>query len=174
MRTLWSRFAALFRAERLDRDLDDEVGFHLAMLEDEFRARGMGPTAATLAARREFGGVPQTSEAYREPARVPWLEIALERRPLRATRPCAATPVSRPRRCFRWRSASAPTPPFSRCATPDAAHAAGCQPEQMVIPLPHGRVGPGVLVRTRSIWTLRSAAICSTARRSFGGLETAL
>ena len=74
MRALLSRIAALFRRRRLDGELNDEVGFHLAMLEDVHRARGLDARAARLAARREFGGVAQTQEAYRERRGVPWLE----------------------------------------------------------------------------------------------------
>jgi predicted permease len=78
MRALWSRCAALFRARRLDRELGEEVGFHLAMLEQEYRAKGMGAEAAKLAARREFGGVAQAEEAYRERRGLPWLESAFK------------------------------------------------------------------------------------------------
>jgi len=74
MRVFLSRIAALFRRRRLDAELSDEVGFHLAMLEEEHRARGMTPAEAKLAARREFGGVAQTQETYRERRGVPWLE----------------------------------------------------------------------------------------------------
>jgi len=76
MRTLWKRMAALFRSRRLDRDLDDEIANHLAMQADEFRQRGMSPAEARAAARREFGGVTQTAEAYREQRGLPWLETA--------------------------------------------------------------------------------------------------
>ena len=74
MRVFLSRIAALFRRRRLDAELSDEVGFHLAMLEEECRAHGMTPAEAKLAARREFGGVAQAQETYRERRGVPWLE----------------------------------------------------------------------------------------------------
>ncbi|MBZ5585931.1 MAG: ABC transporter permease [Acidobacteriia bacterium] len=77
MRTLLTRIAALFRSRRLDSDLTEEVAVHLAMLEEEFRARGMSPDQARLAARREFGGVTQMQEAYRDRRGVPWLETSL-------------------------------------------------------------------------------------------------
>ena len=76
MRTIWQRWSALFRASRLDRELSDEIQSHLAMQEEEFRRAGMSPAAARQAARREFGGVAQTVEAYRERRGVPWLESA--------------------------------------------------------------------------------------------------
>jgi len=72
LRRLW----ATLRGRRLDRDLDDEIAAHLAMQEDEFRARGMTPQQARAAALREFGGVTQTVEKYRDRRGVSWLETA--------------------------------------------------------------------------------------------------
>ncbi len=76
MRTIWQRFLSLFRRGRLDRELSEEIGAHLAMQEEEFRQQGMDPAAARAAARRTFGGVAQTQEAYRDRRGIPWLEIA--------------------------------------------------------------------------------------------------
>ena len=76
MRTTLTRIAGLFRRRRLDNELNEEIASHLAMLEEEFRARGMSPAEARLAARREFGGVAQMQEVYRERRGIPWLEIA--------------------------------------------------------------------------------------------------
>ena len=76
MRTIWKRCSALFRRGRLDRELSEEIGIHLAMQEEEFRQQGMDPAAARAAARRAFGGVAQTQEAYRDRRGIPWLEIA--------------------------------------------------------------------------------------------------
>jgi predicted permease len=78
MRATLSRVRALFRKSRLDGELSDEVGFHLSMLEEEFRARGMAPADARNAARREFGGVAQTQEKYRERRGIPWIETSLK------------------------------------------------------------------------------------------------
>ena len=74
MRTLWKRMAALFRSRQLDRELDEEIATHLAMQAEEFRRRGMSAADARAAARREFGGVTQAAEAYRERRGLPWLE----------------------------------------------------------------------------------------------------
>jgi predicted permease len=60
------RMFPAFRRRRLDRELDEEIASHLAMQEDEFRRQGMSPEAARAAARREFGGVAQAKEDYRE------------------------------------------------------------------------------------------------------------
>ncbi len=74
MRPIFQRWLALFRAGRLDRELADEIRIHLAMQEEEFRRAGMSPHAARQAARREFGGIAQAMETYRERRGVPWVE----------------------------------------------------------------------------------------------------
>jgi predicted permease len=72
MKRLW----ASIRRRRLDRDLDDEIAAHLAMLEAEFRRAGMSDRDAQAAARREFGGVARIKEIYRERRGLPWAELA--------------------------------------------------------------------------------------------------
>jgi predicted permease len=74
MRTIWRRLSGLLRGNRLERELNEEIGIHLAMQEEEFRKRGMKPAAARAAALREFGGVAQTKEEVRDGRGVPWLE----------------------------------------------------------------------------------------------------
>ena len=76
MRTFWQRLTGLLRGRRLERELNEEIGIHLAMQEEEFRKQGMAPAAAHAAALREFGGVAQTKEDYRDRRGVPWLESA--------------------------------------------------------------------------------------------------
>ena len=78
MRTLLNRMAALFRTRRLDGDLDDEIASHLAMQEEEFRSHGMTAEQARAAARREFGGIAQTAESYRDQRGLPWLETLFQ------------------------------------------------------------------------------------------------
>jgi len=68
------RFHELIRGARLDGELDDEVGLHLQMMEEEFRRRGMSEAEARAAARREFGGVAHAKEAYRDQRGFPRLE----------------------------------------------------------------------------------------------------
>src|SRR5262249_35231530 len=68
------RLISLVRGPRAERELDDEVGFHVAMLECEFRQKGLEAEAARAAAFREFGGVAQTKESYRDRRGVPRLE----------------------------------------------------------------------------------------------------
>src|SRR5580704_16393658 len=78
MLSLWKRLAAFLHGARLDRDLDEEIAAHLAMQEEEFRQRGMTAAQARAAARREFGGVAQTAEAYREARGLPWIETSVQ------------------------------------------------------------------------------------------------
>jgi predicted permease len=60
------RLGALFRRRRLDRDLDDELAFHLAMREEKLRAAGLESGDARAAAQRRFGNVLGLKEACRE------------------------------------------------------------------------------------------------------------
>ena len=56
---------SLFRRNDVERDLDDELEFHLAMQSATNRQMGMAESEARLAARRQFGGVTQQREACR-------------------------------------------------------------------------------------------------------------
>jgi len=74
MRTLWKRLIAVFAQRRSDRELSEEVEVHLEMRAAELREEGLDPDAARAAARREFGGVEQMKEVYRDRRGVPWME----------------------------------------------------------------------------------------------------
>lgn len=74
LRNLLSRFWNIFRKRRLDQDLSAELQAHLHLLTEENIRRGMNPKEAAHAARREFGGVEQTKELYRERRGLPFLE----------------------------------------------------------------------------------------------------
>jgi len=65
LRVLASRVFGLFGKRNSDEDFDAEVCAHLQLLTDDNIRRGMNPAEARCAARREFGGVEQTKEAYR-------------------------------------------------------------------------------------------------------------
>jgi predicted permease len=61
-----ARLRGLFGRGRLERELDDEVRFHLEMqIEDNLKA-GMSPAEARHAAMRSFGGLDHMKETYRE------------------------------------------------------------------------------------------------------------
>ena len=60
------RLRALVYRGRLDRDLEDELAFHLAMRAEKYRAVGLDPDIAQAAAQRRFGNVVGLKEACRE------------------------------------------------------------------------------------------------------------
>jgi predicted permease len=61
-----ARLRGLFGHKRLQRELDDEVRFHLEMqIEDNLQA-GMNPAEARYAALRSFGAIEPMKESYRE------------------------------------------------------------------------------------------------------------
>jgi putative ABC transport system permease protein len=66
VRRIRSLLRNLFRRDRVERDLDDEVASALDMLVDEKVAAGLDPREAGRQARLELGGVDQVKEAVRE------------------------------------------------------------------------------------------------------------
>src|SRR5947207_8322728 len=60
------RVGAVFGAKRADAQLDAEIRAHLDRLTDDHVRRGLGRDEARAAARRDFGGVDQVKEAYRD------------------------------------------------------------------------------------------------------------
>src|SRR5258708_30751412 len=65
MNELWLRGKSLLNRKQLDRDLDDELAFHLAKREEANRAAGMGAQEAGYAARRRLGNVTRLKEISR-------------------------------------------------------------------------------------------------------------
>src|SRR6185295_1306994 len=63
---IWHRLVALVRRRRLERDLDDELAFHLAMREADYRREGLSAAVAADAARRRFGNVAHLKEQTRD------------------------------------------------------------------------------------------------------------
>ena len=78
IRTLLARCAALFRGNKLDADLDEELGTHIDLAIEEHLNRGMSCEQARRAALREFGGVTQTKEAYRMQRGLPFRETLFQ------------------------------------------------------------------------------------------------
>jgi putative ABC transport system permease protein len=74
VRDVLTRLAALFRARRLDEDLDAEIQAHLELAERDARARGLSPEAARREARLRFGGIGQIREEHRDRRSARWLE----------------------------------------------------------------------------------------------------
>jgi predicted permease len=67
----------MFCKQRLEQDLNSELQSHLNLLTEENIRRGMDAKEAAHAARREFGGLEQTKELYREQRGLPFLETLL-------------------------------------------------------------------------------------------------
>jgi predicted permease len=61
-----ARLRSLFKHKLLERELDDEVRFHLQMQIDDNLNAGMNATEARYAALRSFGAVESMKENYRE------------------------------------------------------------------------------------------------------------
>ena len=74
LRTLLDRWQAGRRKDQLDESLDEEVRFHLDMQTAENIRRGMTPEDARYAALRQFGGVEQHKEQWRDLRFLPQLE----------------------------------------------------------------------------------------------------
>jgi predicted permease len=66
LRRFLLRLREFVRPARAEADLAREMEAHLALLEDEFRRRGMDADDARRAARRAFGGVEQAKNAHRD------------------------------------------------------------------------------------------------------------
>jgi predicted permease len=60
------RLRALFRKAEVERELDEELRFHLEKETEQNRARGMGPVEARRAALVSFGGVERVKEESRD------------------------------------------------------------------------------------------------------------
>jgi hypothetical protein len=78
LRILFSRFLGLFRKDARERDLDQELRAHIEMLVEANLRKGMAPADARYAAMRDFGGVEQVKEAYRERRGLMFFETLLQ------------------------------------------------------------------------------------------------
>jgi predicted permease len=72
------RLRSLFKRERVEQELGDELRFHLEKLTAENVARGMGPQDARYAALRELGGIEQIKEECRDMRRVNYIENLIQ------------------------------------------------------------------------------------------------
>jgi predicted permease len=74
LRVLIARLAAVFGKARRDADLDADIQAHLELLAKEHGERGLSPVEARAAARREFGGIEQMKETYRDQRGLPFVD----------------------------------------------------------------------------------------------------
>ena len=71
---LLRRLRYLLQRHRHERELDDELQFHLEMKQRELESRGLDRAAAAAAARRTFGNLPLTRDHVRDVWIAPWLQ----------------------------------------------------------------------------------------------------
>lgn len=76
-RSLMRRARALLARDGVERELGDEVQFHLQMEIDELTRGGMPRDEAERQARLRFGGVDRHVEAHRDARGVRWIEDAI-------------------------------------------------------------------------------------------------
>ena len=75
--SLWSRWANVFRAGRVQRELDDELRFHLEERTRALTAAGMSPDAAAREAARRLGSPLRLREESLDVKLLPWLDALL-------------------------------------------------------------------------------------------------
>jgi predicted permease len=75
LRMLFSRILGTIRRQRVDEEFDAEIRAHLEMLTDRFIARGMSPDEARCAGLKQFGGVTQVKEDWRDQHSLPQLDV---------------------------------------------------------------------------------------------------
>ena len=73
-----SRLVNTFRASRIDRDLDEELRFHVEERARDLTARGLDRDAADAQAVRELGAPLRHREASRDIMLMPWLESVFQ------------------------------------------------------------------------------------------------
>jgi putative ABC transport system permease protein len=71
---VFTRLRALVRGERLDRELNAEVRFHIDMETDKYVRQGMNPDDARMRALRNFGPMDKHKEETRDARGVRWID----------------------------------------------------------------------------------------------------
>src|SRR4029078_8100970 len=74
LRFLTGRLGSLFWRTRRLRGFDADVEAHLSLLTADLERQGLSPEDARREARRQFGGIDQTREAYRDASGFPALD----------------------------------------------------------------------------------------------------
>jgi putative ABC transport system permease protein len=77
-RNLSVRLSSLFRRERLERELDTELRYHIDMLVEQNVAKGMAPDAARREAQRVFGTVAGIKDDVRDSWLSRFFEVAAQ------------------------------------------------------------------------------------------------
>jgi putative ABC transport system permease protein len=76
MRRFLHRLLNAFRDSRSDAEAAREIAAHLALLEDEYRHRGLNADEARLAARRAMGGAALAQDLHRDARAFAWIDDA--------------------------------------------------------------------------------------------------
>lgn len=74
LKTIRHRLRSLFRANRVEEELDEELRDHVEREVERHRAAGLSPEAARAAALRAFGNVPMIQEQVRDTRGTRWLD----------------------------------------------------------------------------------------------------
>src|ERR1700730_13350809 len=72
------RLRSLLRREEVERELDEEMCYHLERKTEEYVASGLSPQEARHAALRTMGGIEQRKEECRDMRKVNWLDDFLQ------------------------------------------------------------------------------------------------
>ena len=78
MTRLLRRLRYLLQRDRYERELDDELQFHLEMKRQELESQGRDRAAAAAAARRSLGNLPLTRDRVRDVWIAPWLAALVQ------------------------------------------------------------------------------------------------
>src|SRR5262252_5339720 len=71
---LKARLRALLRKSEMERELDEELRYHIERQTEQNIRLGMNPEEARHAARKAFGGVEQAKERSRDASGIRWIE----------------------------------------------------------------------------------------------------
>src|SRR5262249_55840895 len=74
MRDLFLRLRALFTGTAADREIDDELRFHIDRQIESYKKAGLADAEAARRARLEFGGIEQVKEDVRDARRTAWFD----------------------------------------------------------------------------------------------------
>ena len=72
------RLRSLFHRREADRELDDELRYHLEEKTQQYIAQGQAPQEARRAALLEMGGLEKRKEECRDARRITWLQDLLQ------------------------------------------------------------------------------------------------
>ena len=77
MRQFLAKLTHLFRGAATENEMAREMAAHLALLQEEFEAKGLSSTDAKIAAVRAYGNLEYTKELHRDARSFAWLENTL-------------------------------------------------------------------------------------------------